>query len=128
MVEARFRRPNVLPKENRVKDMEGYVEGIDKEQKAFWIVVGGSSPRNEYLEALAVDPKALQATFEGVPKAPDQPPSSPVAPEILAASDASPLAAEVNLNGDPAPTQETETVNPEEMEDLDALLAKLETG
>lgn len=128
MTEARYRRPTILPKENRIKDMTGYVEGRGDDAKLY-IITEGDSPRNEYLEAIAADKAALKACFEGVPQKDSQ--DSPPDPTP---GDAPATAAEVLEEAEHAQPEDksqvqaeapkaTEPVQPDEMKQLDELLA-----
>lgn len=68
---ARFRRPSNLPKENRVAGMEGYIESTSEDDKQFFLIIEAAENRaaqNQYLDALAGDPAALQRSFEGPAK------------------------------------------------------------
>jgi len=82
LTEARFRRHTGLPKENRIKDMIGYIESKDDDDKNFYPIVGGENPRNEYLDALTKDPAALKACFEGPPQTSDSTPAQQVTPPM----------------------------------------------
>ncbi len=124
-VEARFRRPSVLPKENRLKDMEGYIEGRDSEDKSFWVIVGGSSPRNEYLDALAKDPEALKASFDPSPSAELR--SKARIPDVKPPVDDDGVVDPTNTSIASAEPP-VETVDDDEMADLDALLANLDSS
>lgn len=116
---ARFRRPTNLPKENRLKGMEGYIEGQEEDTKTFFPIYTGENPKNEYLDALANDPEALKASFEGT-KGKAAPPTTPETPEETIAA-AAPAA-------DAEPPAEQAPAEPEEMAELDDILAELDTA
>jgi len=132
---ARFRRPANMPKENRVKEMEGYVESTREEDTQLYIITTGESARNEYLDALVADPNALRASFEGVkaqqtaettdeaPVPAGTPTAEPASPNEESAPVAQPQQTPPDNDAQaPAPTVSKETED-----ELDDLLAELET-
>lgn len=135
---ARFRRPSTLPKENRQKGMEGYIEGANK--NGLYVIIGNPGDegyKNEYLEALANDPEALKASFEGTPKAakasdgeqaPKPAAKKPAATQQSVTESPSEAASAPAPEVPPAPAVEpTEPISPEAADDLDKMLADLET-
>lgn len=116
---ARFRRATNLPKENRVKDMDGYIEG-GPDDKVLFPIIAGETPKNEYLEALAKDPAALKASFEGTPKQsksaekqqdePPAPSATPQAPVAAPPAQVAPDAAPATVDPPAAPAAQTPEV------------------
>lgn len=139
---ARFRRPSNLPKENKVEGMEGYIEGRNESDTALYVITTGEKARNEYLDALASDPVALKACFEGISKeAPTQaqvPGESSPAPPSPPAAETTPAEQPSSTSGEELVEQPSDVSAPAEAaaaddtpiegveDELDDLLSKLE--
>jgi hypothetical protein len=127
--EVRFRRHNSLPKENRQKDMTGYIETTSDDTAGFWPIIGEPGQenfRNDYLIAVAADANALKASFEGADKAgpATDEPKAPAPPKAAA----DPTVAPDGTAQPAAPTEppvEVATTTPDVKEELDELLAGL---
>lgn len=120
--EARFRKPTNLPKENRVANMDGYVEGVGDDDKGFWPIIKGDEPKNEYLVALVADPEALKITFgQGQPAEAVKSTADTPAP-------AATVADEDELKGDSGSSepQDATPVEDSDLAELDDILAGLD--
>jgi hypothetical protein len=130
-VEVRFRRPTGIPKDRRVTNMEGYIEPVtDEANSQLWMITTGDDGKNEYLKALAADPAALKASFEGgAKKASKGKPDKPTEQQDSGASadstepEPAPEAAAANIVNDETPPAETP---PAVRQELDDLLANLQ--
>jgi len=136
--EVRFRRPAGMPKENRPKDMTGFIEARGEGGKIFPIVETEGVETNHFLIELANDPEALKRSFEGQPEEATATTTSaktaeeePQQPEQAAATAATAAGTQEETPATPetpkpAPEADTSEVSGETKQELDDLLAGLE--
>jgi hypothetical protein len=143
--EVRFRRPAGMPKENRPKDMTGYVESRSETGGAVWPIIETTKKEgdkdvttvdNQFLTALANDPEALKRSFEGQPaeaggadaESASSNGASTTTPEAAAAAAAAAAGTAQAPQAPAAPAPEADAVElpGEQKKELDDLLAGLE--